>query len=258
MVLPLDFDSPPAPHPKVIDRRPVALNEHGIRLFAGRAHNHDYLWFSGYEISKLSATRPILHNYALTYALGNFSYWIGPGTLPRYEEDLAQIFLYALPALAESATYTRVTYNAVNSLTLRTDDAPRGINSPDLGYRTYLDPVWDNGDVRFPNGFQVYVFTFDGNSPRSVARLGKKGAAVRFRWEEIPAPRAVFREEPTQPTHPINPLDVGGEVVAYDPIMLPPHLLLRIAYIRNDWFVFQERHRVHVPKRVLARASKEP
>jgi hypothetical protein len=34
-------------------------------------------------------------------------------------------------------------------------------------------------------------------------------------------------------------------------VNIPPHLLLRTAEVREDWFVFAAPHRVHVPKRVL-------
>jgi len=234
-------------------RRRISLQDQNIKLFVGRVFNHDYLWFSATEISKRSETTPVLHNYALTYALGDFSYWRGPPT-PRYESDLDQIQLYALPAVSDSATRTRLTYNAVNNKTLQTADKPGNVNAPDLGQRTYLDPVFDTQSGK---GFTVYVFTFDGNNPKSLFRLGKKGAALRARWTEVDQPRAVMSDAPVEPTHPVNPLDVSGEILTYEPMMMPPHLLLRRTQIRNDWFVFANpngtRHRIHVPGRVMAR-----
>lgn len=232
----------------------IALNEYGIRLFACRLYNHDYLWFSSYEISKLSKMLPLLHNYALTYSLGDFSYGIFRGAGPHYEEDLEHISLYATPAMALSWSRTRITYNAVNDRTLRTDDAPRGVNSPDIGWRSYLDPAYpvdDRGAQQL--GFTCYVFTFDGGQPKGVTRLGKKGAAVRILWTEIERPLAVYRSEPIRPTHPLNPLDISGRLDVYEPVSIPPHLLLRSAEVRDDWFVFAKGHCVHVPKRVLQR-----
>ncbi len=149
---------------------------------------------------------------------------------------------------------TRITYNAVNSRTLRTDDAPRGINSPDMGWRNYLDPVYPADEREAQQwGFICYVFTFNGQQPKGVIRLGKKGAAIRVYWEEIETPLAIYRDEPVRPTHPLNPLDVSGQVNAYEPVGIPPHLLLRTAEVRDDWFVFAGPHRVHVPKRVVER-----
>lgn len=234
----------------------ISLKERNIRVFACRLYNHDYLWFSSYEISKLSTVLPIIHNYALTYSLGDFSYGISQGTIPRYEEDLACIPLYTTPALANSWSRTRITYNAVNSRSLRTDDAPRGINSPDLGWRNYLDPVYPSDERSAQQlGFACYVFTFDGRQPKGVTRLGKKGATVRLHWQEIENPLTVFRKEPVRPTHPLNPLDISGQVDFYEPISVPPHLLLRTAEVQNDWFIFAGPHRIHVPKRVLIRCQ---
>lgn len=234
-------------------RQWASLRDQNLRLFVGRVFNHDYLWFSATEISKRSETTPVLHNYALTYALGDFSYWQGPPT-PRYEADLEQIQLYALPAVSDSATRTRLTYNAVNSRTLQTADKLGSVNAPDLGQRTYLDPVFDTQSGK---GFTVYVFTFDGANPKSLFRLGKKGAALRARWTEVDQPKAVLCDAPVEPTHPVNPLDVSGEILTYEPMMMPPHLLLRRTQIRDDWFVFAElggtRHRIHIPRRILAR-----
>jgi len=236
--------------------KPIQLQDYGIRLFACRLYNHDYLWFSSYEISKLSAAWPIIHNYALTYSLGDLSYGISTETMPRYEEDLAQIPLYATPAVATQWSHTRITYNAVNTRSLRTDDAPRGINSPDLGWRRYIDPVLAVGDdLKSSLAFSCYLFTFDRRQPKGVTRLGKKGAAIRIYWDEIQDPLAIFRDRPERPTHPVNPLDISGTVKAYDPVSIPPHLILRSAAICDDWFVFARSHQVHVPKRVLDRCQ---
>jgi CRISPR-associated protein Csc1 len=241
--------------------RSISLGEHGVRLFACILLNHDYLWFSGTEFSKRSETLPVLHNYALTYSLGDYSHWQGPAT-PRYEEDLANIPLYATPASSAEATRTRLTYNAVDSRSLRTDAGPRGVNTPDLGYRTYINPVFGPGeDARQRGGFLTYLFTFNGSVPKGVTRLGKKGTAWRVRSTEVTQPRAVWRAGSTDPSHTLNPLDVSGEVVAYEPIALPPHLLCRRASVRGDWFVFGDtgdgqRHTIHVPRRVLLRLGR--
>jgi CRISPR-associated protein Csc1 len=231
----------------------IPLNQHGIRLFACRLYNHDYLWFSSTEISKLSATLPVLHNYALSYALANYSYGVYVGSVPRYFEDLEQIPLYATPARAETFSKTRITYNAMNDFSLRTDDGAKGINTPDLGKRIYLNPVFQRGGDTHSKGYQCYLFTFDDSAPRGVIRLGKKGSTVRVLWQEIAKPLAVFQEKAITPSHPVNPLDISGDVISYDPISLPPHLLFRLAVIKNDWFIFQQYHAILLPKRIRER-----
>jgi len=210
-------------------------------------HNHDFLWFSSQEISKRSTTIPVLHNFALTYALSDFSYGIRANSIPSYQADLAQMPIYATPAVSTSAVLTRFTYNAVNSRSLRTDDAPRGVNSPDLGWRVMIEPSMADSSPGGRTGFSFYAFTFDGARPRAVARLGKKGAAVRVVAREITELRLVRATEQTRPTHAVNPLDVGGKIVSYEPVAIPPHLVLRQATIVDDWFALSGQHRIHVP-----------
>jgi len=234
------------------------LNDYGIRLFFCCLYNHDYLWFSSYEISKVSSTFPIIHNYALSYSLADYSYGVFYGSIPRYEEDLCNFSLYATPAVGDNYTRSRITYNAVNSKTLRTDDAPKGINSPGLGWRVYINPLFKQRKSKNEiDGFRCYVFTFDGKVPKGVTRLGKKGAAVRVEWLEISNPTAYFKEEPIRPTHPVNPLDISGEVYTYEPVMLPPHMIFRTVEIGKDWFILTDQHQVHLPVRVRLRMERE-
>lgn len=233
------------------------LNAQGIHLYAGSLYNHDYLWFSSFEISKTAATLPLIHNYALSYAISGYSYGVYVGNTPRYDEDLNAMPAYATPARPQgSVASTRFTQNAVNSRSLRTDDAPRGSNSPSLGWRLVLDPIWRSAasDSTIP-GFTFYLFARDSFSPPGVIRLGKKGCPVRLEWEEIAPAVAVLTDRPVRPTHAVNPLDVQGEILSYDPLLIPPHLIFRVVEIRNDWFVFSGEHKVHVPRRLTSAGS---
>lgn len=231
------------------DRMDLRTQE--LRLYAGRLYNHDYLWFSSFEISKSAGTLPLLHNYALSYALSGYSYGVYRGNTPRYAEDLDQMAAYATPARPQgSVARTRFTQNAVNSRTLRTDDAPKGRNSPSLGWRLVLDPVWRDGPAAADAvGFRFYLFGRGGYHPPSVVRFGKKGCPVRLEWEEITPVVATFATEPTRPTHAVNPLDIQGQILSYDPLPIPPHLIFRVAEIRDDWFIMSGEHVVHVPRR---------
>jgi CRISPR-associated protein Csc1 len=225
-----------------------------VRVFAGRLYNHDYLWFSSTEISKVSVTLPVLHNYALSYALSHFERGVSIGSTPQYATDLAAMPLYVTPAQALSAERTVVTFNAIDSVTLRTDIKPN-VNTPDLGKRVYLDPVYEQrSSVQSPaKGYQVYAFSFDQRAPRGVTRLGKKGCPIRIYWTELQRPIARLLNEPQRPSHPLNPLDVSGQLLRYEPIAIPPHLLVREAEIAHDWFITSSGHHIHVPKLVLAR-----
>jgi CRISPR-associated protein Csc1 len=237
----------------------IRLNDFGVRLFAGRLYNHDYLWFSSNEISKVSATAPFLHNYALCYALAQRSHRTSIGSMPKYAVDAENEFgsmpLYPTPAQATNVERTTITFNAVDALTLTTGDS-KSMNTPNLGKRIYLNLQWESLDLKRPRlGYEFYVFTFGDYRLPSAFRLGKKGTPVRVRWNELSNAVALFREKSERPSHIINPLDVNGQITRYEPISIPPHLLMRSVTLEQDWFVFNEQHVVHVPRRVLARLN---
>jgi hypothetical protein len=98
-------------------------------------------------------------------------------------------------------------------------------------------------------GFSFYLFARASFRPPSVVRLGKKGCPIRLDWQEITGALALFVDNAVRPTHAVNPLDVQGEIVAYEPLPIPPHLIFRVAEIQKDWFVFAGEHIVHVPHR---------
>lgn len=246
--------------------KPIRLADYGVRVFSGRLYNHDYLWFSSTEISKVSTTMPVIHNYALTYALSSFSHSIYWGNTPRYAKDFLQMPLYATSAIADHIARTKITYNAIDSLNLRTDLGP-SVNTPNLGWRVYVDPTYDRQNkIKTSKGYTFYVFVFVkehtdifGNShPQSVFRLGKKGAPVRVWWQEFSDPLAIFREEATQLGHLVNPLDISGQLRAFDVVSIPPHMLLRSVEIAEDWFIYGYGAPVHLPKTVLERIHLSP
>lgn len=227
------------------------LNARGLRLYSGRLYNHDFLWFSSFEISKTVATLPLIHNYALSYAVCGYSYGIYAGNVPRYAQDLDAMPAYATPARPQGpVARTRFTQNSIDSRTLRTVGPP-GRNSPALGWRLVLDPVWRPSSAATEDrGFRFYLFAQAAFQPPAVVRLGKKGCPVRFEWEEIKPAIAVHVAKPIRPTHAVNPLDVSGDIVSYEPLPIPPHMIFRVAEIANDWFVFSEGHCMHVPSRI--------
>jgi CRISPR type I-D-associated protein Csc1 len=225
------------------------LRTAGIRVCAGQLFHHDYLWFSSFEIAKTTRTAPIVHNYALSYATSGYSYGIYSGSKPSYDADLSAMAAYTTPArpgASHKIEWTRLTQNAINSRTQRTE-GPRGINSPALGWRVVLNPCWemDSGD----HGYRFYAFVKGNYALPSIIRLGKKGCPVRLQWTAIEATHATNVSRPVQPTHAVNPLDVQGRILSYEPISIPPHLVFRQVEIADDWFIFDGKHRIHLPRR---------
>jgi CRISPR-associated protein Csc1 len=211
----------------------IRLTDHGVRLFYGVLEAHDFLWFASYDVSGLSATEVVVHNYALTYALSRFERGIVFGQGPTYHADLVQMPLYATPAdlLVEDNPFAGFSKR----------------NTPMFGRRVVVAPM---------TRFDFYVFALDGNQPPGAIRLGKKRSPCRVRYTEIPKPVARRASDTFTPSHLVNPLDVEGKVEAFNVVNIPPHLLLRNARLREDYVVTHKEgrayHVIHVPGRVLA------
>jgi CRISPR-associated protein Csc1 len=230
----------------------VDLAANGIRVYVGKMEPHDYLWFASTDANLWAAILPLLHNIALTFSLSQRSRVLSR-TVPCYQEDLASVDLYAVPAEAPGLSRASFTQNAVDEKTLRTDTGVK-LNTPALSRRVTLAPSPSVGSDDAP-GFGVAVFSQNGAVPPARTRLGKKGAAVRWYWEAVKDARAVRPREPWIPDHPVNPLDLLSQPSSYEPVALPPHLLYRRATLHGDYRVLARwiggTRQVHVPVRVL-------
>ncbi len=252
-------------------KAPVSLSDHGITLWRGLLENHDFLWFATSDVNATATTWPILHNYALTYAIWQLSHAAYRGCRPDYERDLDRMKAYALPAYNPRAGRTRLTHNAIDDVTQRTDTivrpnakaVPARFNTPKLGHRVCLTPAATGSTTldakkRTANGFESYLFTWDGFDPPSVFRLGKKGCPIRVFWSSVESGMARVPEGEFTPDHSVNPRDLvrpePESVVSYYPAIIPPHLLYVESTLRGEWAVYVgDGKMVHVPKRVVAR-----
>lgn len=244
----------------------ASLEDAGLSLWRGRFENHDFLWFATTDLNATASTWPILHNYALTYAICQFSHAAYRGFRPSYDADLDTMTAYALPAQNTPAGRTRFTHNAVDEITLRTDKivGPTGklkdarFNTPKLGRRVCLTPTMTIPGTGDPAGFEVYAFGWNGFAPPPVFRLGKKGCPIRVWWERMEGANAVLDDTMFRPIHPVNPRDLLGSqadsLVSYHPVCLPPHLLYTRATLHNEWKIrLAAGVWIHVPARVVRR-----
>ncbi len=234
----------------------INLNTKGIKVYKGSLFLHDYLWFSSSEISKVSTTIPVIHNYALSYALNQFSYAIFVGNTPKYEEDFKKFNCYATPSISLCSIRETMTYNAMDEKTLTTGDSTKKINSPNYGWKNVVVPTYlPKSDKDSLYAFKFYVFTYGAYKLPSIVRIGKKGASCRIYWNEVENPIAKYSEKSVSPSHPVNPLDVSGNVIQGDVVKIPPHSFYRIAIIKEDWFIFGSNQVVHIPERIFKKIN---
>src|SRR5690554_436990 len=117
----------------------VNFDDYQISLFKCEMILHDYLWFASYDVSSLTTTEAVIHNYALSYAINRFDRGIMSNSGPIYEEDLEHMNFYALPARAIQYKKVSITYNALDTKTLKTDQYPKK-NTPKLGKKIVITP----------------------------------------------------------------------------------------------------------------------
>ena len=155
----------------------VNLSEYNIQIFYGCLFLHDYLWYSSSEISRISTTIPVIHNYALTYAINQYSYAIYNGNKPRYSKDLKGFPCYATPARSFASRRESIMYNAIDDLRQTPGRDTEKYNSPKYGYKTVIAPEFANLSEKEKSlAFKFYLFAFDSFKPPSVIReyTGKK------------------------------------------------------------------------------------
>lgn len=229
----------------------IRLNDHTVKVFHAILETHDFLWFSSYDVSTVSSTEAVVHNYALTYALSRFERGIVKKQTPTYKRDLDLMSFYTTPAklLPQNpfAGKIKQTWNALDVRTQQTQDPEfKKRNTPKLGTRVVIAPL---------TRFSFYIFTLDEQVPPGAIRLGKKRIPCRVRYKEITEPVARYRSNTFTPSHLVNPLDVRGRVEAFNPVSIPPHLLLSQARLCDDYAVTWNKnrayHTIHVPERIL-------
>lgn len=230
----------------------ISLNAHHIRLYRGVFYNHDFLYFASSDVDGVAVTYPIIHNYALSYAVSQRTYGISQGGMAYYaldrEQELRSLPVYTTPASPLHPPKTRTfTISAFDDLRAASTSI-KTVNSPTVGQIEVLDICYRTKATQ-QSGFLFYAFVVDPHYHLpGVFRLGKKGASIRATWEEIKNPVAKRQPYPVQLAHPVNPMDVQGELDAYQLLPMRPHLLLTQAWIKNEWVIWADHQAIHFPK----------
>jgi CRISPR-associated protein Csc1 len=221
-------------------------------LYHVRLILHDYLWFSSFDSGATSTTVPILHNYALGYAINRYERGITFSSVPTYEQDLKEFAIYPTPGRANSAVRQVITYNAVDEMTQRTD-SDQEHNTPMLGRRRVVLPYEGGNSTVSSAGryasFEFFAFASRGALLPRIVRIGKKRCPAALEARLLDNVTLWFGSG--TPDHAINPLDVRGALRRFVPISVPPSLLLDAAHIEDDWFLRAGTAGVvHVPARL--------
>ena len=204
---------------------------------------HDSLYFATREIGRLYETEPVIHNYALCYALGlvdsaiysttvaeedSYRYFC-PEQIPKYEQHLTalnQQGIYVTPARSISHASTLNTWKYANN-NYHVEMEKTQKNIPGFGRTKEIAPE---------SKFEFFVISEKPLKLAKWIRLGKWMSKAELKTEEITNVESkngdfIF-------PYLLNPLDVmfSHQVISYDVVNMPPVSLIQNIKIRGQYY----------------------
>lgn len=224
---------------------------------------HDSLYYATREIGRLYETEPVLHNYALCYALGlvdsdrhsttvaaEHAYrYFCPEQVPQYAAHLTplnQQGIYVTPAQAVShATVLNTWKYANNNYHVEMEKTQKNI--PSFGRAKEVAPE---------SQFECFILSQQPLELPRWIRLGKWASKAEVCLEELAKPKLHQASEFTY-SYPLNPLDVmfTHQVLSYDTINMPPVSLIRNVRLRGDYYTVDTIKGLQLPARMEYRFS---
>lgn len=210
---------------------------------------HDSLYFATREIGRLYETEPVIHNYALCYALGlvdseiyattvaeedSYRYFC-PEQVPKYEAHLTalnQQGIYVTPARSIFHSSTLNTWKYANN-NYHVEMEKTQKNIPSFGRTKEIAPE---------SKFEFFIISEKALKLAKWIRLGKwmSKAAVEI-VEEKEVGRSHSETDLIFP-YLLNPLDVmfSHQVISYDVINMPPVSLIQNVKMRGRYYEFDQ------------------
>jgi len=205
---------------------------------------HDSLYFATREIGRLYETEPIIHNYALCYALGlvdsnrygtkvseayEYRYFC-PEQIPMYEEHLIklnEVGIYVTPAQSLQHASVLHTWKYANN-NYHVEMGKTQKNIPTFGRAKEIAPE---------SVFEFFIFSCNPlpQLPKWI-RLGKWMSKAELTVKKLDQPRQ-GKGTFICPC-PLNPLDVmfTHQVLSYDTISMLPVSLIRNVRLNGDFY----------------------
>ena len=210
---------------------------------------HDSLYFATREIGRLYETEPVIHNYALCYALGlvdseiysttvseEHSYrYFCPEQIPKYEWHLTalnQQGIYVTPGRSISHSSTLNTWKYANN-NYHVEMEKTQKNIPSFGRTKEIAPE---------SKFEFFIISEKPLKLAKWIRLGKwmSKAAVEI-LEQKELKRSPSETDFIFP-YLLNPLDVmfSHQVISYDVVNMPPVSLIQNVKMLGRYYEFDK------------------
>lgn len=210
---------------------------------------HDSLYFATREIGRLYETEPVIHNYALCYALGlvdseiysttvseedSYRYFC-PEQVPKYEPHLTalnQQGIYVTPGRSISHSSTLNTWKYANN-NYHVEMEKTQKNIPSFGRTKEIAPE---------SKFEFFLISEKFLKLAKWIRLGKwmSKAAVEI-VEQKEVKRSPSETDFIFP-YLLNPLDVmfSHQVISYDVVNMPPVSLIQNVKMLGRYYEFEK------------------
>lgn len=224
-------------------------------LYRCQLELQDYLYFATREIGRLYETEPILHNYALCYALGlvdNSSYqttvdpefeytYFCRHQVPQYEAHLTplnQQGIYVTPGRSLNHKAALHTWKYANNH-YRVKMEPTSKNIPSFGRAKEIAPE---------SQFEFFIFSQRKIHLPHWIRLGKWSSKCELKTKLLTISESTQSKLFTC-SHPLNPLDVMAthQVLSYDTINMPPVSLIRNVQMQGSFCTIAEDPSLQLP-----------
>jgi CRISPR-associated protein Csc1 len=210
---------------------------------------HDSLYFATREIGRLYETEPVIHNYALCYALGlvdseiysttvseEHSYrYFCPEQVPKYEQHLTalnQQGIYVTPGRSISHSSTLNTWKYANN-NYHVEMEKTQKNIPSFGRTKEIAPE------------SKFGFFIISEKPLKLARWIRLGKWMSKAAVEILEQKELKRS-PSETNfifpYLLNPLDVmfTHQVISYDVVNMPPVSLIQNVKMLGRYYEFDK------------------
>ncbi|MEH1807520.1 type I-D CRISPR-associated protein Cas5/Csc1 [Nostoc sp.] len=228
-----------------------------VSIYRCQIELHDSLYYATREIGRLYETEPIIHNYALCYALGlvdsqiysttvaeEHSYrYFCPEQVPKYEAHLTplnQQRIYVTPARSLNHSSILNTWKYANN-NYHVEMEKTQKNIPSFGRAK---------EIAAESRFEFFVISQKELKLPKWIRLGKWMSKAEVTVEPLPKPK--IAEGIFTCTHPLNPLDVmfTNQVISYDVVNMPPVSLIQNVQMRGQYYQFDGIQNLKIPVRI--------
>ncbi len=194
---------------------------------------HDSLYYATREMGRLYETEKVIHNWALTYALGFIQkpYYCAD-SVPTYQDDLKPINeagVYITPANPIQCDYVINTFKFADNRH-RAFAAPNRTNKPSYG---------KTKELAQESEFVFYLF---GNLPYKLPKWIRLGLWMSKAHIEVEAVKHHLtpKHGTFTCTHLLNPIDLSVLPELYDLISMPPVSLLQNARFTGEYIEFDD------------------